>query len=127
MACRTGEACGLTETRSPRFEVLEVKRRHDAHHRRRRRLVPADLHARALAPHPVRMVDHADGQPEDAPLDLVQYLQMLFEYEEPLARRSVLALTAATITGRQATSQRIACVVASETQQSTACVKVLPI
>ncbi len=55
-------------------EVLEVERRHDAHHRCGRRLVPADLDTVTGLAHLVRMMDHADGQPEDSPLQLLEDL-----------------------------------------------------
>ena len=83
MACRTGEACGLTETRSPALRWLEVQSRHDAHHRGRRCLVPADLQAVVRAADLVGVVDHADGQPQDAALDALEELLRLADRGSP--------------------------------------------
>ena len=46
IACSTGEACGLTDTRSGASRMREPQRGHERHHRRARGLVAADLHAR---------------------------------------------------------------------------------
>ena len=43
MACRTGEACGLTLTRSAASQIREPQRRHHRDQRGARGLVPADL------------------------------------------------------------------------------------
>ena len=58
----------------PTVEVPEPQRRHDRHHRRRRRLVPADLDLadRARRPLAVGVVDHPHGQPQHPPLHRLQ-------------------------------------------------------
>ena len=55
-----------------RAQVVEVQRRHDAHHRGRRRLVAADLHPARRAAHAVGVVDDARREPQDASLDGVE-------------------------------------------------------
>ena len=59
-----------------RLEHAEPQRGHQRHHRRARRLVPADLHARAVRPHAVGVVDDRRGEPEDPPLHLVEDLEI---------------------------------------------------
>ena len=70
IACSTGEACGLTETRSSALEIARTRARSSADHRRRRRLVAADLERVRRRPLAVRVVDDPHRQPQHAPLDL---------------------------------------------------------
>ena len=44
-------------------QLAEPERSHQAHHRRARRLVPADLHAGAVLAHPVGVVDDRGREP----------------------------------------------------------------
>ena len=55
-----------------RAEIGEVERRHQGHHRRRRRLMAAHLEGVALRPLPVRVVHDPHREPEDAALDRLQ-------------------------------------------------------
>ena len=57
-------------------QLGEPERGHEAHHRRARRLVAAHLHARAVLAHAVRVVDDRGGEPEHAPLDLLERLEV---------------------------------------------------
>ena len=53
-------------------QLREPERGHQAHHRRARGLVAADLHARAVLAHAVGVVDDRRGEPEHPPLDCPQ-------------------------------------------------------
>ena len=66
----------MTETRSSAPQVGEVQRGHQRHHRRRRRLVAADLERVALRPLAVRVVDDPHREPEHTPLDPGQRVQI---------------------------------------------------
>ena len=59
-----------------RLEDREPQRGHQRHHRRARRLVPADLHARPVRPHAVGVVDDRRRQPQHAPLHAVEDRQV---------------------------------------------------
>ena len=74
MAWNTGDACGLTATLSSPFRWPNHSDGHDPDHRRRRRLVPADLASPRPAARPlaVGVVDHPHRQPQDAALDPLQ-------------------------------------------------------
>ena len=81
-------------------EVAEPERRHDAHHRRAGRHVPADLHAELgvattgrgpRRPLAVGVVDHPHGQPQHAPLDLVECREIdrRFGHADSVTQRAV--------------------------------------
>ena len=55
-----------------RLEEREPQRGHQRHHRRARRLVAADLHARAVRAHVVGVVDDRRREPQHAPLHAVE-------------------------------------------------------
>ena len=55
-----------------RLEEREPQRGHQRHHRRARRLMAADLHARAVRPHVVGVMDDRRRQPQHAPLHAVE-------------------------------------------------------
>ena len=55
-----------------RLQVREPERGHQAHHRRARGLVAADLHAGCVRAHAVRVVHDRRGEPQHAPLDAVE-------------------------------------------------------
>ena len=57
-------------------QLGEPQRRHQAHHRRARRLVAAHLHARAVLANAVRVVDDRGREPEHAPLDGLERLEV---------------------------------------------------
>ena len=57
-----------------RAQIVEVERGHQAHHRGRRRLVPAHLELVTLRPLAVRVVHDANRQPQHAALDRAQEL-----------------------------------------------------
>ncbi len=59
-----------------RLEHAEPERGHERDHRRARRLVAADLHARAVRAHAVGVVDDRGGQPQHAALDRVERLEV---------------------------------------------------
>ena len=59
-----------------RLEHAEPQRGHQRHHRRARRLVPAHLHARAVRPHAVGVVDDRRRQPQHAALHLVEHREV---------------------------------------------------
>ena len=60
---------GLDADAVARVHVGEPERRHQGHHRGRRRLVAADLQRVAARPLAVRVVDDAHGEPEHPALD----------------------------------------------------------
>ena len=72
MAWKTGDACGLTLTRSGGVEVREVQGGHDGDQAGAGGLVAADLDAVAGVAVVVGGVDDAGGQPQDALLDGVE-------------------------------------------------------
>ena len=80
---------GLDRNSVAGFQVLEIQSGHDAHHRCRRRLVPAKPahHHRRRAPY--RVMDHADRQPKDPALDTIEELQLLLR-DVLVARPSML-------------------------------------
>ena len=55
-----------------RLEEREPQRGHQRHHRRARRLVAADLHARAVRAHVVGVMDDRRREPQHAPLHAVE-------------------------------------------------------
>ncbi len=59
-----------------RLEHAEPQRGHQRHHRRARRLVPADLHARPVRAHAVGVVHDRCREPQHAALDLVEDLEV---------------------------------------------------
>ena len=76
MACSTGEACGLTATRSPASRWANhsavITDTSDA----LRGLVAADLDPVAGLALAVGRVDDADGEPEHAALDLLEHVEV---------------------------------------------------
>ncbi len=71
---------GVQDRRSVRLDrdavgaaqMMEVQRRHDRDHRRRRRLVSADLHARRRVAHLVGVMDDGRREPQHPVLDRAQ-------------------------------------------------------
>ena len=63
---------GLDRHAVGRLEEREPQRGHQRHHRRARRLVAADLHARAVRAHVVGVVDDRGRQPQHALLHAVE-------------------------------------------------------
>jgi hypothetical protein len=59
-----------------RAQVLEVERRHDRDDRRGRRLMAADLDARVARAQLVGVVDDAHREPQHAPLDGVEHVEL---------------------------------------------------
>ena len=59
-----------------RAQLREPERRHEAHHRRARRLVAAHLHAGAVLAHAVGVVHDRGREPEHAPLDGLERLEV---------------------------------------------------
>jgi hypothetical protein len=59
-----------------RAQLGEPQRGHQAHHRRARRLVAADLHARLVLTHAVGVMDDRGGEPEHAPLYGLERLEV---------------------------------------------------
>ena len=57
-------------------QLREPERRHEAHHRRARRLVAAHLHAGAVLAHAVGVVHDRGREPEHAPLDGLERLEV---------------------------------------------------
>ena len=57
-------------------QLREPERAHEAHHRGARRLVAAHLHAGAVLAHAVGVVDDGRGEPQHAPLDRSQRVEI---------------------------------------------------
>jgi hypothetical protein len=67
---------GLDRNPVSRPQEMKVERGDDGHHRRRGRLVPADLGDIGIWPDVVGMVDHLRREPEHPTLDLGQSLRL---------------------------------------------------
>ena len=57
-------------------QLGEPQRGHEAHHRRARRLVAADLHAGAVLAHAVGVVDDRGGEPQHPPLHCLERVEV---------------------------------------------------